>query len=90
MMWLENSTHLPAFFNSRISSRIARVAMTSSPLVGSSSSTFCGSWISARAIAVFIFSPCEKPSVRRSARAPMSSCANSASRRALTCSRGRP
>ncbi len=58
--------HLPASRSRRISSRNARVALTSSPLVGSSSMRFCGSCTSARAIATFIRSPCEKPSVRRS------------------------
>src|SRR5438045_5046288 len=35
MMWLEKSTHFPAARKPRISSRIARVAITSRPLVGS-------------------------------------------------------
>ena len=60
--------------------RTARVLMTSSPLVGSSSSTFCGSWTSARARATLVRSPCEKPAVRRSAMALMSSRSSSSSR----------
>ena len=38
-----------------------RVLITSSPLVGSSSSTLRGSWTSARASATLVRSPCEKP-----------------------------
>ena len=49
--WLENSTHRPCSRSRRTMSRTARVLITSRPLVGSSSSTFDGSWTSARAIA---------------------------------------
>ena len=43
-----------------------RVVITSRPLVGSSRMTLRGSCTSARAIAVLVRCPCEKPSVRRS------------------------
>jgi hypothetical protein len=59
--------HLPCSSRSRRSvSRSARVAITSSPLVGSSRMMFGGSCTSARASAVFMRSPWLKPSVRRS------------------------
>ena len=54
-------------------SRTARVLITSRPLVGSSSSTFFGLCTIARASAVLVRSPCEKPATRRSAIAVMSS-----------------
>ena len=47
--WLENSTQRPSPRSRRMISRTARVLITSRPLVGSSSRTFCGSWTSARA-----------------------------------------
>ena len=50
--WLENSTQWPASRSDLSSARSARTAMTSRPLVGSSSSRFCGPWTSARASAV--------------------------------------
>src|SRR6185369_10131640 len=59
MMWLENNTQRPSRLRRLRNSRIARVAMTSRPLVGSSRITFFGSWIRARAIAVFTRWPCE-------------------------------
>jgi hypothetical protein len=70
--WLEKRTHLPASRSRRITSRSLRVVITSRPLVGSSSMTLGGSCTSVRAMATFIFSPCEKPSVRRSRSSPMS------------------
>ena len=51
MTWLENSTQRPSSRSRRMIARTARVLITSRPLVGSSSSTFCGSCTSARASA---------------------------------------
>jgi hypothetical protein len=78
MTWLEKRTHLPSSLRRRITSRRFRVVMTSRPLVGSSSTTLGGSCTRMRAMATFMRSPCEKPSVRRSRIAPRSS--HSASR----------
>ena len=65
--------HLPCSSRSRLkASRSERVASTSSPFVGSSRMMFGGSWISARASAVFIRSPWLKPSVRRSSKGSIS------------------
>jgi hypothetical protein len=60
----------------------ARVASTSRPLVGSSSTMLAGSCTSARASAVFMRSPWLKPSVRRSSSGSISSIRASASARA--------
>ena len=57
----------PAARSFRISARRPRVAITSRPLVGSSSSRFRGACTSARASATLMRSPCEKPFARRSA-----------------------
>ena len=70
MTWLENRMQCPMPRSFRISARRARVAMTSRPLVGSSSSRFFGACTSARASATFTRSPCEKPFARRSATSP--------------------
>ncbi len=71
-------------------SRSARTLMMSRPLVGSSSRIVDGSWTSARAIATFIFSPCEKPCVRRSASAVRPSVSISASMRASSAAPDSP
>ena len=64
-------------------SRRFRIAITSRPLVGSSSITFAGSCTSARASAVLMRWPCEKPLARRSMKLSMSSArASSATRSA--------
>ena len=75
MMWLDSSTQRPSSRSASRNPRSDRVVMTSRPLVGSSSSTLRGSCTSARAIAVLVRWPCEKPSARRS----MKSCIPSAS-----------
>ena len=72
MMWVEKTMHLPppaGVRSQRRLSRRARVASTSRPLVGSSSTMLAGSCTSARASAVFMRSPWLKPSVRRSSSA---------------------
>ena len=66
MMWLEKITQRPSPRSCRRKSRRPRVVITSSPLVGSSRMTLRGSCTSARAIAVLVRWPCEKPSVWRS------------------------
>ena len=71
--WLEKSTAEPRSRNSRIISRIRRVLITSSPFVGSSSSTFCGRWTSARASSTRDRSPWEYPFARRSTNSSMPS-----------------
>src|SRR5258706_2158068 len=90
MTWLEKRTHLPASRSLRTTSRRLRVVMTSRPLVGSSSRTLGGSCTRARAIATFILSPCEKPSVRRSRRSPISSSSASLAMAAANAARGIP
>ena len=67
-------------------SRKARVASTSRPLVGSSSTMLAGSCTRARASAVFMRSPWLKPSVRRSSRFFMSSMSASTSARTWAAS----
>src|SRR5215470_14506446 len=57
MMWVENKTHLPCSFRRRTRARRARVLITSSPLLGSSISMFCGPCTRARASATFTRSP---------------------------------
>ncbi len=88
--WLDSSTQRPCARSSRSQSRRCRVAMTSRPLVGSSSSRCCGSCTSARASATFVRSPCEKPFALRSAIAPRSSRSISASTRAASGCLGEP
>src|SRR5690606_7687027 len=87
MMWLESSTQRPSSRSWCRKRRMARVAITSRPLVGSSRMTLRGSCTRARAIAVFTRWPWEKPSVRRSMMSVISSAAVSACvRRAMVAS----
>src|SRR5690606_1925254 len=79
MMWLEKITQRPSLRSSRRKSRKPRVVITSRPLVGSSRITLRGSWTSARAIAVLVRWPWEKPSVWRSRKSSI--CKASASTR---------
>src|ERR1051325_6489589 len=57
MMWLEIRMQAPCAFISRISSRTARLDTTSSPLVGSSNTTFRGPCTSERASATLSARP---------------------------------
>src|SRR5690606_13602439 len=79
MMWLEKITQRPSPRSWRRKSRSPRVVITSRPLVGSSRITLRGSCTNARAIAVLVRCPCEKPSVWRSRKSSI--CRASASTR---------
>src|SRR5688572_30401018 len=88
--WLDSSTQRPWPRSSRSQSRRCRVAITSRPFVGSSSKRCCGSWTSARASAIFVRSPCEKPLALRFAMEPSSSRSIRASTRTPSASSLKP
>ena len=79
IMWLEKRMHLPSSRSRRSSALMARVLITSSPRVGSSSSRLAGRCTMARASPTFSRSPWEKPWARRSAIAPISRAATRSS-----------